>query len=198
MEVVRHMEKNGISPNLITYNTLLHGFYSKGRFDDGEKIWEKMEEKDVRSYNSRLRGLVLGRRTEDAVKVFDEMKGVGLMPDVYSFNPLIKGYCQDGRLEEAKKVYLRLLEEKCNPDVVTFQTLIPAVWEAKDYDFTVRLCNEAMNGGHCLDLEMLQGVVDGLAKEEMFKKAKKLVKHARSKTFYGSRCLRMPLPCLAM
>nr|UPT48602.1 pentatricopeptide repeat protein AaPPR427 [Agave angustifolia] len=192
------MEKKAIAPNLVTYNTLLHGFYSNGRFADGERIWERMGERDVRSYNSRLRGLVQEKRVSDAVKVFDEMTRVRVKPDTFSFNSLIRGYCQDGMLEEAKKVYLELGKNGCEPNLWTFKMLIRALCEAKDYDFAVRLCNESINMRCYLEVEMLQQVLDGLAKEEMFLKAKKLVTHVRSKVFYASKHFRVPLPCFVM
>ncbi|KAB5533846.1 hypothetical protein DKX38_016932 [Salix brachista] len=51
-QLLDEMEKKGLGSDLITFNTLLHGFYVKGRFVDGERIWTQMkDEQDVQSYS---------------------------------------------------------------------------------------------------------------------------------------------------
>ncbi|RLN22359.1 hypothetical protein C2845_PM07G26890 [Panicum miliaceum] len=94
-------------PDVMSFNSLLNGFYNNGRFDDAEKVWQMMKERNVepntKSYNAKLRGLVAEGRLEDAIAVFQTMQKDGPKPDSVSFNELIRGYYKEGRLDEAKK-----------------------------------------------------------------------------------------------
>ncbi|OEL23221.1 Pentatricopeptide repeat-containing protein [Dichanthelium oligosanthes] len=103
------MEKCGLTPDMISFNTLLNGFYNNGRFDEAEKVWEMMKERNLqpnaKTYNAKLRGLVAGGRIEDAVSVIERMQKDGPKPDSVSYNELIRGFCKGGRLDEAKKAY---------------------------------------------------------------------------------------------
>ncbi|RLM92563.1 pentatricopeptide repeat-containing protein [Panicum miliaceum] len=109
LDVIPLMEKCGLTPDEISFNSLLNGFYNNGRFNDAEKVWQMMKERNVEpntnSYNAKLRGLVAEGRIEDAVAVIEMMQKDGPKPDSVSYNELIRGYCKEGRLDEAKKVY---------------------------------------------------------------------------------------------
>jgi len=90
LDVIGLMDKCGLTPEEITFNTLLNGFYNSGCFDDAEKVWEMMKERNVepnaKSYNAKLRGLVAKGRIEDAVAVIEMMQKDGPKPDSVSYN----------------------------------------------------------------------------------------------------------------
>ncbi|XP_077254005.1 uncharacterized protein LOC143892971 [Tasmannia lanceolata] len=193
--VLEIMEDNGVSPDLITFNTLLNGFYVGNRISDAEMIWTKMEEHncipDIISFNSRLRGLVSEGKMDNAIKLVDELKSKGPKPDVFSFNALIKGFCNDGNIEEAKKIYNELGKNGCNPNRWTFEMLVPCLCEKGDFDLAIKLCEESISHSCFIDVGILQGVIDGLAKESRITEAKKLADLGLSKIQYRST-LKLP------
>ncbi|XP_077243404.1 small ribosomal subunit protein mS78 (rPPR3a)-like [Tasmannia lanceolata] len=193
--VLELMEKNGVRPNLVTFNTLLKGFYVESRFSDAEKIWAKMGEcncnPDIVSFNYKLQALVSERKIEEAVKLVDGLKSEGPKPDTFSYNALIKVFCDDGNLEEAKRIYSELKVNECAPNKFTFETLIPCLWEKAEFDMAVKLCKECLNRHPFVSVEVLQGVIDGLAKESRIEEAKALVELGLSMSQYRSR-LKVP------
>jgi len=90
LDVIPLMEKRGLTPDVISFNSLLNGFYDSGRFDDAGKVWQMMKERNVEpntnSFNAKLRGLVSQGRIEDAVAVFETMQKDGPKPDSVSYN----------------------------------------------------------------------------------------------------------------
>ncbi|XP_055960388.1 pentatricopeptide repeat-containing protein At3g13150-like [Mercurialis annua] len=79
---------------------------------------------NVRSFNSRLRGLVLENRVADAVGLLEEMESKGVNQDVISYNAVLIGLCKDENVEEVKSWYRKLGENGYEPDRVTHVTLI--------------------------------------------------------------------------
>ncbi|KAI3942920.1 hypothetical protein MKW92_046066 [Papaver armeniacum] len=82
MRVLRDMEKKGVQPNVVTYNALIDGYCKKGKMKEACEIKDVMEKKrivpDVYTYTS-----------DEAFRLYDEMKIVGLVPDDALYTTLV-------------------------------------------------------------------------------------------------------------
>ncbi|KAB2601087.1 pentatricopeptide repeat-containing protein [Pyrus ussuriensis x Pyrus communis] len=76
VSMVVEMEKKGVESDMITFNTIMNGLFANGQFLAAEKIWSRMKNvvPDVRGYNARLLGLASEKKTDEAVKLFEEMR----------------------------------------------------------------------------------------------------------------------------
>ncbi|XP_054778540.1 pentatricopeptide repeat-containing protein At1g55890, mitochondrial-like [Prosopis cineraria] len=180
ISLLEEMEKKGIYPDLITYNTLLHWLYTKDRFLDGEKLWSQMGEKnvapDTRSYNARLRGLAEEKKTKDAIELFEKMKNEGIKPDMFSFNAMFKGFVDTDDLDEAKRWYTELSNNyEYDPNKITFSTLLPFLCQKGDLTTAFELCKDIFNIRCLVNPSILQLVVDSLVKQSMITEAKEIV-----------------------
>ncbi|KAF9589330.1 hypothetical protein IFM89_022666 [Coptis chinensis] len=191
------MEKNGVKPGMITFNTLLSG-YNNGKFEDAEKIWARMEETglvpDIYCYNAKLLAFVNAGKISEAVEIVEQLRNSREKPNRYTYNILIKWYCRNGNLDEAKSVYDHMLKSDLVPDWYTFDALIPCVCEKGDFDLALKLCEESISSksSNChISADIVQVVVNGLVKESKVGKAKGLVETALSKTYFHSN-LKMP------
>jgi len=195
LDVIGLMDKCGLTPDEITFNTLLNGFYNNCRFNDAEKVWEMMKERNVepkrRSYNAKLRGLVAKGRIEDAVAVIEMMQKDGPKPDSVSYNELIRGYCKEGRVDEAKKVYDDLVKNECAPNKGTFETLVPCFVEAGELDLALSCCHEIFSRKCRVKCSLLQGVVTALVAASRVEEATRIVKLGWENN-YPPRDLMMP------
>ncbi|PUZ54436.1 hypothetical protein GQ55_5G132100 [Panicum hallii var. hallii] len=195
LDVIPLMEKCGLTPDEISFNSLLNGFYNNGRFNDAEKVWQMMKERNVEpntnSYNAKLRGLVAEGRIEDAVAVIEMMQKDGPKPDSVSYNELIRGYCKEGRLDEAKKVYDDLVKNVCAPNKGTFETLVPCFVEAGELDLALSCCHEIFSRKCRVKCSLLQGVVTALVAASRIEEATRIVKLGW-KSNYPPRGLKMP------
>ncbi|CAA6658278.1 unnamed protein product [Spirodela intermedia] len=189
MCLLEMMEERGAEPNLITFNTLLDGFYSHGRFSDAEKIWELMAQK-------KSEGLVLGSRTTEAAEIVERLPGMGLRPDTFTFNSLIKGHCEAGNLDDARKVFENLTKNGCRPNRETFETMVPRLCQAGELDLALSMCKESISRKCCVTAEILQEVADSLSACSRADDAEKLVKLSWLKN-YDEMSVRMPSPSAA-
>ncbi|XP_034680419.1 pentatricopeptide repeat-containing protein At1g55890, mitochondrial-like [Vitis riparia] len=111
LSVLDEMEKVGLEPDLITFNTLPNAFYQNEN------------------------------RMSEAVELIDEMKTSGIKPDVFTLNSLMKGFCNAGNLEEAKRWYSEIARNELPPVRATYMTLIPFLVEKGDFELCKEVCS---------------------------------------------------------
>ncbi|KMZ68350.1 putative Pentatricopeptide repeat-containing protein [Zostera marina] len=179
------MKERGLSPNVVTRNTLMNGYYRNRRFDLAEMVWREMGDakKTMKTYNARLRGLVEEGRTAEAIMLFEEMDRNG-DTDGYSFTAVIMAHCRDGKLEEAKKLFEEMRKKRCRPNWLTFEALVPKLVEAGEIDMGLMLCEECFARKLRLTGEVLQSVVNFLVENSRVEDANKLVQLGCSSGFY--------------
>ncbi|MDV3166673.1 MAG: hypothetical protein Q8807_03405, partial ['Waltheria sp.' little leaf phytoplasma] len=183
LSVVDTLESKGIEPDLTTINTLLlDALFMKGRIADGEKIWGLRAEKNVvpniRSYNSKLRGLVNAHKLSEALELWEEMGSKGIKPDAYSYNALIKGYCDAENLEQAKKWFSELKKSGLSPDWFTYVILVHLYCKKYEFEKAIELCKEVINRRVMTGAAMFRTVIDALVKESRVEEAIQLVEFA--------------------
>ncbi|XP_010535223.1 PREDICTED: pentatricopeptide repeat-containing protein At3g13160, mitochondrial [Tarenaya hassleriana] len=188
VSVLDEIESKGLEPDLFTFNTLLCELYKNGQFERGEEIWSKMMEKknvslDGRSYNARLLGLSMQRKSKDLVVLFEEMKNKGIKPDDFSFNSMIRGFINEGKLDEAKTWYSEMEKNDCRPNKSTFAIMLPVLCKSGDLGYAFELCKEIFNKRHLIDKVILQQVVDELVKGSKGEEAKELLELAKSNDY---------------
>ena len=91
------MEKirNGVSPNVFTYNILIRGFCIAGNLDMGLRFFSEMERKgclpNVVTYNTLIDAHYKLKKIGDALKLLRAMAMKGLEPNLISYNVIING-----------------------------------------------------------------------------------------------------------
>lgn len=187
VSLLDEMEKNGLKPNLITFNILLGSLYSgdADKFSKAETFWSLMQEKevvpDVRSYNSRLHGMMRQKRVPEAVNVLKDMEERGLQPNHYSYNVMIKGFVDEGNLKEAKKCYTSMIGNGYMPDFFTFTILVPFACSKNDIDFAHELCIKSFDVKRPVTTGLMQKVANALLEQSEAEKANELLKLRDSK-----------------
>lgn len=83
-------QKDGVAPDIVTYNTCVTIAGQAGRLDEALELLRKASEEgglelDVVSYRAALGGLRREKRWEAAVKLLGDMQRRGLGPDEVSF-----------------------------------------------------------------------------------------------------------------
>ncbi|KAK0577835.1 hypothetical protein LWI29_000929 [Acer saccharum] len=108
-------------------SSLMEHYCSCGKIDKAIVLHNKMEKLkgslDVETYNVLLVGLFKDERIEEAVRVFDYMKGLDLVSSK-SFTIMISGLCRVKELRKAMKIHDEMLKMKHKPDDATYKRLI--------------------------------------------------------------------------
>ncbi|XP_072993687.1 uncharacterized protein [Typha latifolia] len=117
------------------YGNLMKGYFLKGMEKEAMECFHQVfdEMSKVRfgavSYNSVLDALGQNSKLEEAIRLFERMKGEHNPPqriavDLGSFNAMVDAYCFAGRFEDAIVTFRRMSEKKCSPDAASYNNLI--------------------------------------------------------------------------
>ena len=87
------MDSREITPDVITYNTLISAFSNCQQTDRAIELFQKMQVQriipDVITFNALFAACEQSAEWEKALDLFSEMKRKKVQPDVISFNSLI-------------------------------------------------------------------------------------------------------------
>ncbi|KAL0377018.1 UNVERIFIED_CONTAM: hypothetical protein Scaly_0819400 [Sesamum calycinum] len=135
LKLFKDMQAEQVIPNLVTYNTLLHGLCMNKQIAEAFSFLHIMEEKgvnrDITTYNILIHGLCKDGKVEIARDVFNSLPCKGLQPDVQLYNIIIGSLCQEGHVEEAKCLLVEMEKSGCAPNSWTYNVCIQGVLRRK-------------------------------------------------------------------
>ncbi|KAF2302573.1 hypothetical protein GH714_037832 [Hevea brasiliensis] len=177
--VMVQMEKLGITPDVITYTTLISAFYNNNRCEIGNGLWNRMVRKgclpNLATFNVRIQFLVKRRQSWQANDVMRLMQRIGIAPDEVTYNLVIKGFCQAGYLEMGKRVYSALHGKGYKPNVKIYQTMVHYLCKGGDFDLAYTMCKDCLKRNWFLNVDTIYALLEGLKKNRHLGKAKMIV-----------------------
>ncbi|CBI38763.3 unnamed protein product, partial [Vitis vinifera] len=125
---LRHMKIDEFTYPSLVNNALVDMYAKRGYFDYAFDVFEKMTDKDVISWTSLVTGCVHNGSYEEALRLFCEMRIMGIHPDQIVIaavlsaldNSLVSMYAKCGCIEDANKVFDSMEIQ----DVITWTALI--------------------------------------------------------------------------
>merc|ERR1719161_125130 len=113
-ELFREMQTSGVSPDVITYSTLVKGYCQSGDIDQGFQVLKDMvnggvHEPDEILYNSLLDGCAKQHRVDEALKLVEDMHKNNVRPSNFTLSILVKLLGRSRRLNQA----FSMVEETC-------------------------------------------------------------------------------------
>ncbi|KAG2258449.1 hypothetical protein Bca52824_077743 [Brassica carinata] len=100
------MATKGIKADVFTYNSLIGGFCSAGRWDDGAQLLRDMiTNPDTITCTSLIYGFCNEKRLDEANQMMELMVTKGCDPNIVTFNILINGYCKAKRVDEGMRLF---------------------------------------------------------------------------------------------
>ncbi|KAL8498496.1 hypothetical protein ACS0TY_021721 [Phlomoides rotata] len=103
--------RKGLEHDIFTYNTMIHGLLSKGRYDDGLKLFNEMKARE-------------SGEIPKAISFLHTMEDEGFIPNIVTYGTLIKGLCRDGEHEIAKYLFNELPSKGLQPDVQIYTIIV--------------------------------------------------------------------------
>ncbi|KAL6537613.1 hypothetical protein OROMI_026147 [Orobanche minor] len=180
--VVVEMEKLGITPDVITYTTLIAAFYKASRPEIANGLWNLMVLRgclpNIVTFNVRIQFLVCKGRAWDANKLLNFMrrrKKFPEFPDEVSYNLVIKGFCRAGYYKMAMRVYLSFQDDGYKPNQKIYQTMIHYICMAGEFDLGYTMCKDSMQQNWYPSVHTINNLLEGLVKDRkpiMIDKAK--------------------------
>nr|KYP71405.1 hypothetical protein KK1_010664 [Cajanus cajan] len=114
------MVVNRISPDVVTYNSLIYGFCIMGQLKEAFDLFKDMVLKHINPTNYTFNVLVDGLCKEGKVKeakdidIFNTMANRGVTPDVRSYTVMINGLCKIKMADEAMNFFIGCLIKHFN------------------------------------------------------------------------------------
>ncbi|KAJ1292395.1 hypothetical protein BS78_02G387800 [Paspalum vaginatum] len=141
--VLVSMLQAGCKPDVITMNTVIHGFCKSGRAQEARRI------------------------------VDDMLNGKFCAPDVVTFTTLISGYLDAGGHAEALYVLHSLMpRRRCSPTVVTYNCVLKGLFGIGQVDTAMQLLDEMSVNKVAADSVTHTVVIKGLSDAGQLEKAK--------------------------
>lgn len=147
-ELVREMTGvAGISPDVVSYNTLIDGCILVDDSAGALAYFNEMRARGIAptkiSYTTLMKAFALSGQPKLANKVFDEMlNDPRVKVDQVAWNMLVEGYCKMGLIEEAKNVVERMREHGFHPNVSTYGSLANGIALARKPGEALLIWNE--------------------------------------------------------
>ncbi|KAH7842568.1 hypothetical protein Vadar_006783 [Vaccinium darrowii] len=126
-EIFDQLILEGLQPDNITYNAMLHYFCRAGNIKKAADIVQTMAsngcQPNVVTYNHLIHGLCEVGRIEIACSLLItiQMKGMALTPHAY--NPLLQALFKQKKTKAAMRLFREMEEKGDPPNAVTYQTV---------------------------------------------------------------------------
>lgn len=100
----------GFILDVVVASALVNMYGKCGLVDDAFRIFSKMHERNVVSWNSLITSCAQHKREKEALQLFDRMQLEGLKPDERTFASVISACSNLAALEDGKRIYDLVLE----------------------------------------------------------------------------------------
>ncbi|XP_058073886.1 putative pentatricopeptide repeat-containing protein At1g17630 [Magnolia sinica] len=110
-EIHCHVIRGQMDANILVENGLLHMYAKCGSLRDGKLLFERMEERDLISWNSMITGYGMHGFGKDALRAFDEMVEAGIKPDGITFVALLSACSHAGLVAEGRWLFDQMTNE---------------------------------------------------------------------------------------
>ncbi|KAL6859393.1 hypothetical protein ACP4OV_017652 [Aristida adscensionis] len=105
-------------------NSVLSMYVKCGELVHARRVFQKMEQRDLGTWNSLIFGCCWFGEWEEALRLLDDMRCDGIEPGVVTWNTLISSYARSGHLDVAMELLEQMEESGVAPDVVTWTSLV--------------------------------------------------------------------------
>ena len=123
-EVHTHAREAGFESDVRVGNALVHMYAKCGSIADARLAFDKMEERDVVTWNVMIGGLAEHGCGHEAYELFLQMKREGLKPDAFTYASFLNACASAGALEWVKEVHTHAREAGFESDVRVGNALV--------------------------------------------------------------------------
>ncbi|CAA3033775.1 Hypothetical predicted protein [Olea europaea subsp. europaea] len=101
----KDMRSKDILPDVVTYNTLIIGYYRVKKMDKAEKYFVEIKGRNnepiVITLTTLIKGYMSVERVDDALKWLKELKSFGIKPNAITYSTLLSGLRDTKKMLEA-------------------------------------------------------------------------------------------------
>eukprot|EP01018_Ginkgo_biloba_P021808 Gb_31465 [translate_table: standard] len=155
-EVHEDIIRSGFQSDVFVASALVDMYVKCGSIENARKLFDKMLERNVVSWNAMIGGYAQNGYVFEAVDLFQ------MMPErnVVSWTVMIAGYAQYGHSDEALKLYLQMQVAGVKPDSDTFASVLPACANLAALEHGKNIHEDIVRSGFQYDVFVGSALVD--------------------------------------
>ncbi|XP_061376308.1 pentatricopeptide repeat-containing protein At5g39710 isoform X1 [Gastrolobium bilobum] len=181
--VFADMIRNGVSPNVYTYNVMIRGVVAYGSLETGFRLMREMERKgcspNAVTYNTLIHASCKWKRIREAFRLLREMSSFGVSPNLVSYNAVINGLCLQGKTTETKEVLEEMKRKGISPDEVTYNTLVNGFCKEGNFHHAFCLHSEMKLKGLSPNVVTYTTLINSMCKSKNLTRAMELLDQMR-------------------
>ncbi|CAM6093692.1 unnamed protein product [Calypogeia fissa] len=130
-EVHGHACEAGLESDVRVANALVHMYAKSGSIDDARLVFDKLENRDVVTWNAMIGGLAEHGCEHEALELFGKMNAHGVKPDATSFVAVLSACCHAGLLDEGRRLFVAMTQDYgIEPDVLHCTCMVDLIGRA--------------------------------------------------------------------
>ncbi|KAL7130604.1 hypothetical protein ABFS83_13G145400 [Erythranthe nasuta] len=114
----------GLELDICISNTLLTMYFETARYEDAEKLFDGMPQKDLISWNSMMAGYVSGGKCSDALRVLQELLRMGNLTNFVTFASALSACANAESLSEGIIVHALAITSGLHENMVVGNALV--------------------------------------------------------------------------
>ncbi|XP_024519079.1 pentatricopeptide repeat-containing protein At1g09900 [Selaginella moellendorffii] len=122
-------------------------------------------------YNCLIEGLCKGDRIDEALRLYELMRGNNVPADIFTYNNMIECISKLGMVEQAEKVLKTMEESDCKPDKFIYTRVINGFCKLGNFKNAVVLLGRMKEAGYAPDAVVFDCIIGGLCKTSKFDEA---------------------------
>ncbi|OMO67874.1 hypothetical protein COLO4_29977 [Corchorus olitorius] len=136
-EMLHLIRESGLTPDLVTYNSLMDMYARAGECWKAEEILKGLQKSggkpDIVSYNTVIKGFCRKGLMEEALRIFSKMTTRGIRPCIFTYNTFVAGYAAKGMFTEIDDVIGYMIQHNCRPNELSYKIVVDGYCKARRY-----------------------------------------------------------------
>ncbi|XP_010271776.1 PREDICTED: pentatricopeptide repeat-containing protein At4g21065-like [Nelumbo nucifera] len=128
------IKREELDSDVLVGNSLVDLYTKCQALEVASRIFKRIKQKDLISWNVMLAGYALRGCHEEAVQLLSEMELQGVEPDIVTWNGLVTGYTQYGDGRIALQFFHKMYNTGVEPDTITVSGALAACGQVKDFN----------------------------------------------------------------
>ncbi|KAF8668878.1 hypothetical protein HU200_052081 [Digitaria exilis] len=125
--------------DMVSWNTMIHGYAVKGEVSMAREIFDRMEDKDAFSWSSMMSAYAKGRRSKEALELWQEMRVARVAPDCITMVSVLSACGDMGALAVGAEVHQFVENNGIKVDVKLGTALIDMYAKGGDIENALRV-----------------------------------------------------------
>lgn len=166
-KLLQLIKSNGVTPNTVIYNTLLHALCRNGKIGRARSLMNEMANLNNVTYNILISGYCKEENLVQALVLLEKCFAMGLVPDVITITKVVEILCNAGRVTEAAEVLERVESLGGSLDVVAYNTLIEGFCGVGKVKVGLHFLKQMENKGYLPNVDTYNILINGFCESRM-------------------------------